>query len=123
MNNYNDVSREGLEDMLEEATEEIGILRKRMKEFKQVEANYDALQSPMPCGHLARYAVNGEDGTQYCCMCEMVSTKEELNKYIKFFNEIEWCGDPNKFVCPDCGNYKEQGHRYSCRYRIFRGEQ
>ena len=53
MNNYNDVSREGLEDMLEEATEEIGILRKRMKEFKQVEANYDALQSPMPCGHLA----------------------------------------------------------------------
>jgi len=23
----------------------------------------------MPCGHLARYAVNGEDGTQYCCMC------------------------------------------------------
>lgn len=23
----------------------------------------------MPCGHLSRYAVNGEDGTQYCCMC------------------------------------------------------
>ncbi len=42
---------------------------KDMKEIKLIEANYDALQSPMPCGHLARYAVNGEDGTQYCCMC------------------------------------------------------
>ncbi len=38
--------------------------------LKQVEANYDALQTPMPCGHLARYAVNEEEGTQYCCMCD-----------------------------------------------------
>lgn len=29
----------------------------------------------MPCGHLARYAVNGEDGTQYCslCLCNAVT--------------------------------------------------
>lgn len=29
----------------------------------------------MPCGHLARYAVNEEDGTQYCvmCLCETVT--------------------------------------------------
>ncbi len=40
------------------------------EQLKQVEVNYDALQTPMPCGHLARYAVNGEEGTQYCCMCE-----------------------------------------------------
>ena len=87
MNNYNDVSREGLEDMLEEATEEIGILRKRMKEFKQVEANYDALQSPMPCGHLARYAVNGEDGTQYCCMCNSNALLDAGNKALVALEE------------------------------------
>lgn len=38
-------------------------------DLKKIEANYDALQSPMPCGHLARYAVNAEGGTQYCVMC------------------------------------------------------
>ncbi len=47
--------------------------------MKQIEANYDALQSPMPCGHLARYAVNGEDGTQYCALCEL----EKCNKGLK----------------------------------------
>lgn len=30
-----------------------------------------ALQTPMPCGHLARYAVSGEEGTQYCALCEL----------------------------------------------------
>lgn len=78
MSEYDDISREGLEDMLEESTEEIQILRKRLKEFKQVEANYDALQTPMPCGHLARYAVNGEDGTQYCCMCALEADKQTI---------------------------------------------
>lgn len=91
--------------------------------LRQVEANYDALQSPMPCGHLARYAVNGEDGTQYCCVCAANALETELEKYKNFFDEVEWCGDQNKCVCPDCGNYQEQGHRLSCRYRIFRGEQ
>ena len=30
---------------------------------------------PMPCGHLARYAVNVDEGTQYCvmCVCEAVT--------------------------------------------------
>ena len=97
MNNYNDVSREGLEDMLEEATEEIGILRKRMKEFKQVEANYDALQSPMPCGHLARYAVNGEDGTQYCCMCVLEADKQTIANLVMV--DVE---EPENEKCPFC---------------------
>ena len=46
--------------------------------LKQIEANYDALQTPMPCGHLARYAVNGEEGTQYCCMCLATELQKEL---------------------------------------------
>lgn len=113
MNSYEEISREGLVDMLEEATDKIKDLHNfirtrnvvctwcgytvvydnnneeekqaardkvnahslvcekdpRTIELKQIEFNYDALQSPMPCGHLARYAVNGEEGTQYCCMC------------------------------------------------------
>lgn len=78
MSEYDDISREGLIDMLEESTEEIQILRKRYKEFKQVKANYDALQTPMPCGHLARYAVNGEEGTQYCSLCVLEADKQTI---------------------------------------------
>lgn len=32
----------------------------------------------MPCGHLSRYAVNGEDGTQYCVMCAAAETEKRL---------------------------------------------
>ena len=32
----------------------------------------------MPCGHFARYAVNGEDGTQYCCMCVLEADKQTI---------------------------------------------
>lgn len=46
--------------------------------LKQVEANYDALQTPMPCGHLARYAVNGEEGTQYCSLCDREAIMKSL---------------------------------------------
>lgn len=35
----------------------------------EAQARLVELGMTMPCGHLARYAVNGEDGTQYCCMC------------------------------------------------------
>ncbi len=57
------------------AIENDGSMWVKLEDFKKVEANYDALQSPMPCGHLARYAVNEEDGTQYCvmCLCETVT--------------------------------------------------
>ncbi len=117
--NYDDVSREGLVDMLQESTEEIQQLRNFIRtrnavctwcgfmvvydsqdeqakqsaytqvnthalickkdprniDIKAIEANYDALQSSMPCGHLARYAVNVDEGTQYCvmCVCEAVT--------------------------------------------------
>lgn len=39
-------------------------------EHKFMSEQIDKLNAPMPCGHLARYAVNEEDGTQYCCMCD-----------------------------------------------------
>ena len=49
---------------------------KKLELFQEIENLYREahkqlveLKTPMPCGHLARYAVNDEDGTQYCCMC------------------------------------------------------
>lgn len=62
----------------------LNIKNEAQTQLKQVEANYDALQSPMPCGHLARYAVNGEDGTQYCCMCLAEETQKELGVLQRF---------------------------------------
>lgn len=54
-------------------------------DLKKIEANYDALQSPMPCGHLARYAVNADEGTQYCALCEL----EEKQKTIDDLQEYQ----------------------------------
>jgi len=30
-----------------------------------------AINDPMPCGHAARYAVTSDEGTSWCCMCEL----------------------------------------------------
>jgi len=57
------------------------------EQLKQVEANYDALQTPMPCGHLARYAVNGEEGTQYCVVCNGNALFEAGNKALAVLEE------------------------------------
>jgi len=51
-------------------------------DLKKIEANYDALQSPMPCGHLARYAVNEEAGTQYCVMCVLEATQLTITNLV-----------------------------------------
>lgn len=45
----------------------------------EAQARLVAFGQTMPCGHLARYAVNGEDGTQYCSLCEL----EKCNKGLK----------------------------------------
>ena len=47
-----------------------------------VERNYDALQSPMPCGHLARHAVNEEAGTQYCALCVLEATQLTITNLV-----------------------------------------
>lgn len=60
-------------------------------DLKAVEANYDALQSPMACGHLARYAVNEEAGTQYCAICNgdaLFNAGEKALEYINKMNEF-----------------------------------
>ena len=31
----------------------------------------EALNAPMPCGHEARYAVNSDEGTAWCALCEL----------------------------------------------------
>jgi len=59
--------------------------------IKQVEANYNALQMLMPCGHLARYAVNGEDGTQYCCMCDRNAQMIVLENVTNVLNKTADC--------------------------------
>ena len=64
---------------IEIAIENDGSMWVKLEDFKKVEANYNALQTPMPCGHLARYAMNGEEGTQYCCMCEREALLTVLN--------------------------------------------
>jgi hypothetical protein len=79
--NYDDVSREGLIDMLEESTEEIQQLRTRLK----------VLQSPMPCGHLARYAVNTDDGTQYCVKCDRNAQMIALENIADVLNKTADC--------------------------------
>lgn len=68
-------------------------------EIQAVEANYDALQTPMPCGHLARYAVNGEEGTQYCVMCESNAWKA----YALHQEICAQCGELSVLEC-DIGN-------------------
>lgn len=63
-----------------------------LKDLIAVEANYDALQSPMPCGHLARYAVNEKEGTQYCAVCNGDALFEAGKKALEYINKM------NKFA-------------------------
>lgn len=73
-----DRTEQGLKD-----TEKINEL---LGDLVLVEKNYDALQTPMACGHLARYAVNEEAGTQYCVMCVLEATQLTI---INLVNEDE----------------------------------
>lgn len=65
-----------------------------VENLKAVEANYDALQSPMPCGHLARYAVNEEAGTQYCSLCVLEATQLTITNLVN--------DDEPESSCPFC---------------------
>jgi hypothetical protein len=44
----------------------------------EAQARLVELGMTMPCGHFARYAVNREDGTQYCCMCVLEADKQTI---------------------------------------------
>jgi len=52
----------------------------------KIEANYDALQSPMACGHLARYAITSDEGVNHCLLCMVISMAHTDN--IKIISEI-----------------------------------
>ncbi len=51
-----------------------------------MEKKIDELNTFMSCGHLARYAVNEKDGTQYCVMCVLEATQLTI---INLVNEDE----------------------------------
>jgi len=84
---------DGYQTLIDHHKEHHAEYEKIKSHIESIEANYDALQTPMPCGHLARYAVNGEGGTQYCCMCLANETQKEngvLRRYIaKLEEEID----------------------------------
>lgn len=71
-------------------------------QLKQIEANYDALQTPMPCGHLARYAVISESNphaitTQYCALCALEADKQTIANLVMV--DVE---EPENEKCPFC---------------------
>jgi len=85
-------------------------------DLKKIEANYDALQSPMPCGHLARYAVNEEEGTQYCCMCHVSNLDGTIDVLHKTLREIATGLDEAEGCTCEMGEAPggEQYHAISC---------
>lgn len=49
-----------------------GILKDAADQFKFMVEQIDKINTEMPCGHLARYSANMENGTEYCVMCLVV---------------------------------------------------
>lgn len=43
--------------------------------------------TPMECGHLGRYVVNGDEGTQYCAMCNGNALLELGNKALAYIEK------------------------------------
>lgn len=64
--------------------EQIELAESAQAEFDALNKYLNELGILMPCGHLARYAVNGEGGTQYCCMCLAEETQKELGVLQRF---------------------------------------
>lgn len=58
--------------------EQIELAESAQSEFDALNNYIKQLGVLMPCGHLARYAVNEEDGTQYCCMCVLEADKQTI---------------------------------------------
>ena len=48
----------------------------------------EEFNTPMPCGHLARYAVNEEAGTQYCAVCNGDALFEAGKKALEYINKM-----------------------------------
>jgi len=63
----------------------------------EAQARLVELRMKMPCGHLARYAVNEKDGTQYCCMCVLEADKQTIANLVMV--DVE---EPENEKCPFC---------------------
>lgn len=44
-------------------------------EHKYMSEQIDKLNTPMLCGHLARYVVSADEGTHYCALCVLDATQ------------------------------------------------
>lgn len=56
-----------------------------------MEKKIDELNTPMPCGHLARYAVNEKEGTQYCALCDRNAQMIVLETVADVLNKTVTC--------------------------------
>lgn len=63
-------------------------IEKNEEEHKFMSEQIDKLNAPMPCGHLARYAVNSDEGTQYCVMCHVSNLDGTIDVLHKTLHEI-----------------------------------
>ena len=61
-----------------------------------MEKKIDELNAPMPCGHLARYAVNEKEGTQYCVLCVLDATNQTIANLV--MTDVEGADEK----CPFC---------------------
>jgi len=63
-----------------EANELIAALQNEIESLKEERGDLllqvNAYNTLMPCGHLARYVVTADEGTQYCLMCLTESMQE-----------------------------------------------
>ena len=60
-------------DLIEYASNELEVLK--------------ALDEPMPCGHLVRYAVSSDEGTSYCALCELEELNERYDNRLSDFDQ------------------------------------
>ena len=59
-----------------EANELINEIESLKEERGDLLLQVNAYNTLMPCGHLARYVVTADEGTQYCLMCLTESMQE-----------------------------------------------
>lgn len=79
---------DGYQSLIDHHKEHHAEYEKIKADIEMIEANYDALQTPMVCGHLARYAIVGDEGTGHCVTCLRDSAVKELAVLQRFTARI-----------------------------------
>ncbi len=75
----------------ETAAKNLELLKEIETLYREAHRQLAELKTPMPCGHLARYAVNVEDGTQYCCMCDREAQMLALETVANVLDKTATC--------------------------------